>query len=54
MSDFISKSITIAALESKKKGFEDCASREEVHLNKEWNKAIDECIEVVKAGKQNG
>ena len=35
-------------LESKKKGFEECAAAEEVKLNKEWNKAVDECIKVVK------
>lgn len=44
MSDLISKSTTIKALESKKKGFKDCISKEEVQLNKEWNKAVDECI----------
>ena len=54
MEDYIKKSTTIAALESKKKGFEDCASSEEVHLNKEWNEAVDECIAVVRAGAENG
>ena len=54
MEDYIRRSTTIAALESKKKGFEDCASSEEVQLNKEWNKAVDECIAVVRAGGVNG
>ena len=44
MDDLISREITIKVLESKKKGFKDCISKEEVKLNREWNKAIDECI----------
>lgn len=50
MDELISRRAVVNALESKKKGFEDCASSKEVKLNKEWNKAVDECIEVVKAG----
>lgn len=37
----------IKELEEKKKGYEDCFSTEEVLSVREWNKAIDECINVV-------
>lgn len=44
MDDLINKSKAIKVLESKKKGFENCISKKEVQLNREWNKAVDECI----------
>jgi len=47
------KLATIKVLESKKKGFKDCISKQEVQLNREWNKAIEACIETVKAGGVN-
>lgn len=37
----------IKELEEKKKGFDNCFSTEEVLLTRTWNKAIDECINVV-------
>ena len=37
----------IKELEEKRNGFEDCFSTEEVLLVREWNKAIDECINVI-------
>ena len=37
----------IKELEEKKKSFEDCFSTKEVLSVREWNKAIDECINVV-------
>lgn len=37
----------IKELEEKKKGFENCFSTEEVLLVRAWNRAIDECINVV-------
>lgn len=48
------KLATIKVLESKKKGFKDCISKQEVQLNREWNKAIEACIEAVKAGEEHG
>ena len=37
----------IRELEEKKKSYEDCISTKEVLFVREWNKAIDECINVV-------
>ena len=51
MDGLISRIINI--LESQKKGFKDCISKQEVQLNREWNKAIEACIEAVKAGGVN-
>ena len=38
----------IQELQLKKKSFVNCFSAEEVELIREWNKAIDECINIVK------
>lgn len=38
----------IKELETKKKNYDDCFSKEEAKLIKEWNKAIDECISAAK------
>ena len=51
--DLISRSKAIQILESNKKGFEDCVSNKEVQLNKEWNKAVDMCIEKISREKEN-
>ena len=40
-------STLIKELENKKKGFDSCFSTQDVFLVREWNKAIDECINVV-------
>lgn len=37
----------IKELEEKKKDFENCVSTEEVLFIREWNRAIDECVNVV-------
>lgn len=37
----------IKELEEKKKGFDNCFSTEEVLLARAWNRAIDECINVI-------
>lgn len=37
----------IKELEAKKKSFENCFSTEDVLLTRTWNKAIDECINIV-------
>lgn len=37
----------IKELETKKKGFDNCFSTEEVLQIREWNKAVDECINVI-------
>ena len=52
--DLISRSQAVHILESQKKGFEDCVSNKEVQLNKEWNKAVDKCIDSLKECEQNG
>ena len=51
--DLISRSQAVHILESQKKGFEDCVSNKEVQLNKEWNKAVDMCIEKISGEKEN-
>lgn len=37
----------IKELEEKKKSFENCFSTEEVLLTRAWNRAIDECVNIV-------
>lgn len=51
--DLISRSQAVNILESTKKGFEDCVSNKKVQLNKEWNKAVDICIEKISGEKEN-
>ena len=46
MNDKIEK--IIEELQSKKKDFGDCKSENETKLAREWNKAIEECVYVVK------
>ena len=38
----------IVELQSKKRDFYDCYSTKETLLVREWNKAIDECIDTIK------
>lgn len=37
----------IKELEEKRKSFDNCFSTEEVLLVRVWNKAVDECINIV-------
>lgn len=37
----------IEELEKQKKDYKDCDSTNEVLLVREWNKAVDECINVI-------
>ena len=38
----------IEELENTKKDYYDCFSNEEAIVIREWNKAIDECINIIK------
>ena len=37
----------IKELEGKKKSIDNCLSTEEVLLTRAWNKAVDECINII-------